>query len=312
MDTSGSEQYKAINERYYQRADCFLLVYDITNKSSFEECREYYNKTLIDRCRKKVRVILLGNKSDLEEKRVIKSEEGANFALENGFLFMETSCLKNTNVAKAFEELIIEAMSHIKNESEDKLGFQDNYNVKHILGKEQVLFSDKITKKQIDTLLSKALFVEFLEQYLFVERNIVVTDLAVYTFNGYEIRRRIKIEDLKGITISTTSDQFILHCNQNEYDELFIYPDRKKISKVLQSVYNKKTNEDLLFCKKTDKDLSKFVVGKKERPKNPYLFKINQNELTVIKKMKNLKPKSQYLHHQNLNHLEMSPKLYYH
>ena len=106
LDTSGQEQYKAINERYYKKADCCLLVYDITNKLSFEECREYYNKNLIERCKKEVKVILLGNKTDLEDKRVIKSEEGAGFALENDYIFMETSCLKNTNVANAFETLI--------------------------------------------------------------------------------------------------------------------------------------------------------------------------------------------------------------
>ena len=106
FDTSGQEQYKAINETYYKKADCCLLVYDITNKYSFEECRDYYNKNLIEKCKKEVKVILLGNKTDLEDKRVIKSEEGAGFALENDYIFMETSCLKNTNVANAFETLI--------------------------------------------------------------------------------------------------------------------------------------------------------------------------------------------------------------
>jgi small GTP-binding protein len=106
LDTSGQEQYKAINERYYKKADCCLLVYDITNKFSFDECRDYYNKNLIEKCKKEVKVILLGNKTDLEDQRVIKSEEGAGFALENDYIFMETSCLKNTNVANAFETLI--------------------------------------------------------------------------------------------------------------------------------------------------------------------------------------------------------------
>ena len=156
-------------------------------------------------------------------------------------------------------------------EIEDKLGFQNNSNVKGKLGEEKVYFSDKIQKKT-----GNGLFVKY------KERNFVVTDNAVYNFRNFEIRRRIKIEDLKGITISTKSNQFILHCNQNEYDYLFIYPDRKKLSKVLQSLYKAKTNLDLLFSKKLDKDLSKLVVGKKERTKNPFLFKINQNELTPI------------------------------
>ena len=156
-------------------------------------------------------------------------------------------------------------------EVEDKLNFQDNPAIKNKIGDEQIYFSDKIQKKTVE-MFSKT-----------QERNMVLTDLALYNFKGTEIKRRIKIEDLKAITISTISNQFILHCNQNEYDYLYIYPDRKKITKMLQNVYETKTGKDLLFCKKAEKDLSKFVVSKKERTKNPYLFKIEQHELTSIK-----------------------------
>ena len=106
LDTSGQEIYKSINETYYKKADCCLLVYDITNRKSFDECKDYYNKNLIEKCKKDVKVILLGNKTDLEDQRVISPEEGAGLALENDYIFMETSCLKNSNVASAFETLI--------------------------------------------------------------------------------------------------------------------------------------------------------------------------------------------------------------
>ena len=48
----------------------------------------------------------MGNKTDLEDQRKVSSEEGAGFSLENGYIFMETSCLQNRNVANAFETLI--------------------------------------------------------------------------------------------------------------------------------------------------------------------------------------------------------------
>ena len=105
-DTAGQEKYRSLSENYYRKADCCLLVYDITDRDSFEECKYYYNKSIKEKCKKGIKVILLGNKSDLEEKRVVDSEEGAGFALENDYIFMETSCLKNTNVANAFETLI--------------------------------------------------------------------------------------------------------------------------------------------------------------------------------------------------------------
>ena len=105
-DTAGQEKFKSLSEQYYKKADCCLLVYDITNRKSFVECKDYYNKNLMEKCKKNVKVILLGNKSDLEQKRDVPSEEGAGFATENDYIFMETSCLKNTNVSDAFSTLI--------------------------------------------------------------------------------------------------------------------------------------------------------------------------------------------------------------
>ena len=131
LDTAGQEKFKAINDTYYKKADCCLLVYDITDRKSFEECKEYYCLNIIEKCKKDIKVVLLGNKTDLEEKRQVKSEEGANFALENDYIFIETSCLRNKNVANAFETLIeianIEAKKKIENGFHIKL---DNHNRK--------------------------------------------------------------------------------------------------------------------------------------------------------------------------------------
>ena len=106
MDTAGQERFKSLNVSYYRKADCCLLVYDITNKNSFEECTNYFNEKIKENCKENIQIILLGNKTDLEEARAVPSELGANFALENNYIFMETSCLKNQNVADAFETLI--------------------------------------------------------------------------------------------------------------------------------------------------------------------------------------------------------------
>ena len=105
MDTSGQERYKSLNENYYKKADACLLVYDITEMKSFEECK-YYSEQMKQRCKKGIKTILLGNKTDLEDKRKVPSSDGAEFSQKNNYIFMETSCLKNTNVADAFQTLI--------------------------------------------------------------------------------------------------------------------------------------------------------------------------------------------------------------
>ena len=88
---------------HFKNADCCLLVYDVSNRKTFEECT-YYVHEIKEKCKIDVKVILLGNKTDL--KRNVSSEEGAKFASKNKYMFMETSCLKNKNVADAFQTLI--------------------------------------------------------------------------------------------------------------------------------------------------------------------------------------------------------------
>lgn len=119
MDTSGQERYRSINSIYYKQADCCLLVYDITNQKSFEECK-YYSQQIKERCKENIKVILLGNKADLGIQRQVPSEEGAKFSTENEYIFMETSCLKNKNVADAFETLI--EITNIETKKNNGLG----------------------------------------------------------------------------------------------------------------------------------------------------------------------------------------------
>ena len=107
IDTGGQEKYNALNKIDYQKADSCLLVYDITNSKSFEECKNYYKDKIINNCKNKVKVILVGNKTDLEKQRQVTREEGIEFAQQNKYYFKETSCEVNFNVEDAFETIII-------------------------------------------------------------------------------------------------------------------------------------------------------------------------------------------------------------
>ena len=118
IDTSGQERFRALNERYFKKADCCLLVYDITDEKTFYEC-QFFSKEIKNKCKKDIKVVLLGNKTDLENERKISPEKGAHFALENGYIFMETSCLKNSNVATAFQTLI--EITHRENQKNNEI-----------------------------------------------------------------------------------------------------------------------------------------------------------------------------------------------
>ena len=107
IDISSQEKFNAINKNYYKRADCCVLVYDITNVDSFEECKNFYKGEIAENCKENVKVILIGNKTDLENERKIKTEEGEKFAKKNNYYFIETSCGYNYKVSDAFEMIIL-------------------------------------------------------------------------------------------------------------------------------------------------------------------------------------------------------------
>ena len=105
-DTNGQEQYDALSDNYYRNADGCLLVYDITNLKSYENIKKIYIPKIKNKCEKNIKVILIGNKTDLDYDRVVKKEEVAKFAADNNFLFKETSCVDNFNINNVFQNII--------------------------------------------------------------------------------------------------------------------------------------------------------------------------------------------------------------
>ena len=106
LDTGGQERFNSINEYYYRIADCCLLVYDITNIDSFNKIKNYYIEKIKEKSKSILKIVLLGNKTDLEKERKITQKMGTELAQENGYIFMESSCKDNYNVVDAFETLI--------------------------------------------------------------------------------------------------------------------------------------------------------------------------------------------------------------
>ena len=106
MDTAGQEVFNAINENYYQQADCCLLVYAINSMKRNKKVKDYYVVKIKEKCKKDLKVVLLGNKADLKDQRQVSLEEGRDLALANGYIFMESSCKDNYNVSDAFTALV--------------------------------------------------------------------------------------------------------------------------------------------------------------------------------------------------------------
>ena len=97
-DTAGQERFKNITASYYRGGNGVLVVYDITDRDSFENL----NSWLIEiekNANKNVYKLLIGNKSDLEDKRKVTYQEGKDFATSNGMNLLKP-LLKLTRKSK--------------------------------------------------------------------------------------------------------------------------------------------------------------------------------------------------------------------
>ncbi|XP_073462751.1 ras-related protein Rab-37 isoform X1 [Aquarana catesbeiana] len=100
-DTAGQERFRSVTHAYYRDAQALLLLYDITSRTSFENIRAWLAE-VHEFSQKDVVIMLLGNKSDMTDRRNIRTEEGESLAKEYGIPFMETSAKTGINVELAF------------------------------------------------------------------------------------------------------------------------------------------------------------------------------------------------------------------
>jgi len=104
-DTAGQERYKSISMNMIKMADGIILMYDITDRSSFESIKGWV-KSIIDEKGDNFPIVLLGNKIDLEDKRKVSTKEGQNEADTLGLKFFEVSNKEGINIKESILELV--------------------------------------------------------------------------------------------------------------------------------------------------------------------------------------------------------------
>ena len=109
-DTAGQEKFKSLIPMYIRDANIIIVVYDITNKDTFIHTDHWVNETK-DLKREDAIFVLVGNKTDLEDKRAVSNKEGEDFATEKGFLFHEVSAKTGEEVQELFTDIIFPEMA---------------------------------------------------------------------------------------------------------------------------------------------------------------------------------------------------------
>jgi len=111
-DTAGQERFRTIAAAYYRGAQGIIIVYDVTNKQSFENV-EMWLSEVNKYGSGDVNKLLVGNKSDLTSKREVETEKGKELAESNGMKFLETSAKTADNVEEAFLTMTREVFQQI-------------------------------------------------------------------------------------------------------------------------------------------------------------------------------------------------------
>ena len=112
-DTAGQERYKAITSAYYKGAKGAMIVYDVTNQTSFDNVDKWTNE-IKEKAARNINLMIVGNKTDLTDQIVVTSEMATEKAKALEIPVMETSALDSTNVKEAFYQLLREMYKSVK------------------------------------------------------------------------------------------------------------------------------------------------------------------------------------------------------
>jgi len=122
IDTAGQDEYSILNNKYSIGIHGYILVYSVTSRSSLETIKALNDKILNSLGTEKIPRVLVGNKSDLVNERVISKEEAQNLANEWDCAFVECSGKNNENVEEVFRQILNEVGKSQQTEAPQKEG----------------------------------------------------------------------------------------------------------------------------------------------------------------------------------------------
>ena len=119
-DTGGMESFKSIRQNYYKNAACAIIVYDITNKDTLKSVDKWIEECNFSSNNDNLIMILVGNKTDLIDKRQITEKTGKDYAKNNNMDFYESSALNGYNINEIFTNATRKIYNLITDGIEDK------------------------------------------------------------------------------------------------------------------------------------------------------------------------------------------------
>ncbi|XP_075154687.1 RAS oncogene family member Rab35 isoform X2 [Haematobia irritans] len=109
-DTAGQERFRTITSTYYRGTHGVIVVYDVTDGGSFQNIRKWLQE-IHENCNA-VNIVLVGNKNDDPERKVVDTEDSQRFAQSMGIQLFETSAKNNTGVNEMFHSITEQVLRH--------------------------------------------------------------------------------------------------------------------------------------------------------------------------------------------------------
>ena len=127
-DTAGQERYMAINKNLFHKVQGIIVMYDLTNRDSFENIKSWFN--LIKQATSNKTIILIANKLDLaKEERIVSESEGEKIAKENDIMFFEGSGSTGENIDKIFIKIAETIYTNLIEEKNDEKKDASKFNL---------------------------------------------------------------------------------------------------------------------------------------------------------------------------------------
>ncbi|XP_002735152.1 ras-related protein Rab-35-like [Saccoglossus kowalevskii] len=126
-DTAGQERFRTITSTYYRGTHGVIVVYDVTAADSFVNVKRWLHE--IDQNCDDVARILVGNKNDCPERKVVVTEDAKRFSEQMGIKLFETSAKDNINVEEMFNA-ITQLVLNVKRQNQEQLRNRTSDNIK--------------------------------------------------------------------------------------------------------------------------------------------------------------------------------------
>ena len=133
-DTVGEERFLSVTKQYYNNSHGAMIIYDLTNRNSFTKMNKWINDVK-DNAPKNIVIMIVGNKSDLTDKKVDLGEELNPF--KQNYMYLEVSAQNGTNVSLAFEDLTFKIIEKQKEISKEEPVVKDTIPLKKNPGKQK-------------------------------------------------------------------------------------------------------------------------------------------------------------------------------